>query len=134
MPTPKSYKVEKVSTDELAKRAMDVCKEMLGIICERTSKDGDEDGRRLVMDSSAVVNTTSCELHYFGKNQQLKISKVADSLYSSLKDVLRYVMDETTKRSDGMYKFQIPKHTSYIGSIIKVDSRQIVDRRALLSR
>lgn len=67
-----------------------------------------------------MVNTTSCELHYFGKNQQLKISKVADSLYSSLKDVLRYVMDEKTKQNEGMYKFQIPKHTSYIGSIIKV--------------
>ena len=110
-----------MSTDELAKRAMDVCREMLEIICERTSKDGDDDGNGFAMLSSVVVNTTTCALHYFGKDQQLKISKVADSLYSSLKDVLRYVMDETTKRSDGLYKFQIPKHTSYIGSIIKVD-------------
>lgn len=44
MPTPKSDKPEKVTTEELAKRAMDVCREMLGIICERTSKDGEEDG------------------------------------------------------------------------------------------
>ena len=134
MPTPKSYQVEKVSTDELAKRAMDVCREMLEIICERTSKDGDDDGNVFVRSLSVVVNTTTCELHYFGKNQQLKISKVADSLYSSLKDVLRYVMDETTKRSDGLYKFQIPKHTSYIGSIIKVDFWRQIDCRALPSR
>ena len=67
-----------------------------------------------------VLNTINTELHYFGNGQQLKISKVADSLYSSLKDVLGYVMVETAKRSENDCKFQMPKHTSYIGSIVKV--------------
>ena len=61
------------------------------------------------------------ELHYFGQGHQLKISKVADSLYSSLKDVLGYVMIETAKRSEFDCKFQMPKHTSYIGTIVKVN-------------
>ena len=67
-----------------------------------------------------VLNTINTELHDFGNGQQLKISKVADSLYSSLKDVLGYVMVETAKRSENDCKFQMPKHTSYIGSIVKV--------------
>lgn len=43
MPMIKTYKAEKVSTETLAQKAMDVCKEMLGIICDRTSKDGEDD-------------------------------------------------------------------------------------------
>ena len=44
MPSIKHYKVEKVGTEILAQKAMDVCREMLGIICDRTSKDGEDDG------------------------------------------------------------------------------------------
>ena len=110
MPSIKHYKVEKVGTEILAQKAMDVCREMLGIICDRTSKDGEDD----------AISSINTELHYFGSGQQLKISKVADSLYSSLKDVLGYVMVETAKRSDCDCKFQMPKHTSYIGAIVKV--------------
>lgn len=73
------------------------------------------------------MNGISTDLHYFGNGQQLKISRVADSLYSSLKDVLGYVMVETAKRSDCDCKFQMPKHTSYIGSIVKVDVVNIVE-------
>lgn len=60
-------------------------------------------------------------LHYFGNGQQLKLSKIADSLYSSVRDVLLYVMEDTAKHSDYDCKFPLPKHTSYVGSIIKVD-------------
>ena len=66
------------------------------------------------------MSTIGTDLHYFGRGQQLKISKVADGLYSSLKDVLGYVMVETAKRSETDCKFQMPKHTSCIGSIVKV--------------
>lgn len=36
-------KAEKVSTETLATKAMDVCREMLSIICDRTNKDGEDD-------------------------------------------------------------------------------------------
>ena len=61
------------------------------------------------------------ELKYFGVGQQLKISKLADTLYGTMKDVLVYVMSDMAKESDKDYKFIIPKHTSYIGGIIKVE-------------
>ena len=48
MPPIKSYKAEKVSTETLAQKSMDVCKEMLELICDRTSKDGDEEGKILI--------------------------------------------------------------------------------------
>ena len=78
-------------------------------------------------DSHIAINGISTDLHYFGRGQQLKISRVADSLYSSLKDVLGYVMVETAKRSDCDCKFQMPKHTSYIGSVVKVGMEGVVD-------
>ena len=43
MPIIKTMKAEKVSTEALAAKAMDVCKEMLSIICDRTNKDGEDD-------------------------------------------------------------------------------------------
>lgn len=48
MPPIKTYKAEKVSTETLAQKSMDVCKEMLELICDRTSKDGDEEGKILI--------------------------------------------------------------------------------------
>lgn len=52
---------------------------------------------------------------------QLKISKLADTLYSTMKDVIVFVMEEMAKESDIDYKFQVPKHTSFVGSIVKVE-------------
>lgn len=43
MPIIKTMKAEKVSTETLASKAMDVCREMLSIICDRTNKDGEDD-------------------------------------------------------------------------------------------
>ena len=43
MPIIKTMKAEKVSTETLATKAMDVCREMLSIICDRTNKDGEDD-------------------------------------------------------------------------------------------
>ena len=121
MPIPKTYKAEKVSTETLAQKAIEVCREMLNIICDRTNRDGEDDCRNnCLQDQLIAINGISTDLHYFGRGQQLKISRVADSLYSSLKDVLGYVMVETAKRSDCDCKFQMPKHTSYIGSVVKV--------------
>ncbi|KAK8796112.1 hypothetical protein JH06_2783 [Blastocystis sp. subtype 4] len=118
MPIPKTYKAEKVSTETLAQKAIEVCREMLNIICDRTNRDGEDDS----------INGISTDLHYFGRGQQLKISRVADSLYSSLKDVLGYVMVETAKRSDCDCKFQMPKHTSYIGSVVKNTAIDVIAR------
>ena len=44
MPMIKSYKAEKVNTHDLAKKALDVCREMLDIMCDQARKDGDDDG------------------------------------------------------------------------------------------
>ena len=63
------------------------------------------------------------ELKYFGVGQQLKISKLADTLYGTMKDVLVYVMSDMAKESDNDIKFILPKHTSYVGAVIKVDSK-----------
>ena len=43
MPILKAYKAEKVSTETLAQKAVEVCREMLGIICDRTNRDGEDD-------------------------------------------------------------------------------------------
>lgn len=63
---------------------------------------------------------TGNELKYFGIGHQLKISKLADTLYSTMKDVIVFVMAEMAKESEVDYKFQVPKHTSFVGSIVKV--------------
>lgn len=63
---------------------------------------------------------TDGNLKYFGVGHQIKISKLADTLYSTLKDVLLFVIGEMAKDSDTDFKFQVPKHTSFVGSIIKV--------------
>ena len=63
---------------------------------------------------------TGKDLKYLGIGSQIKISKLADVLYSSLKDIIVFVMLDMAKNSDVDYKFQVPKHTSYVGSIIKV--------------
>ena len=120
MPIVKNYKAEKVSTETLAHKAMDVCQEMLTIMCERTSKDGEEDSTDRILSLDIESNTMYTNLRYFGTGQQLKISKVGDSLYSAINDVMRYVMDETVKQSDCDCRFQMPKHTSFIGQIVKV--------------
>ncbi len=59
-------------------------------------------------------------MKYFGVGHQLKISKLADTLYSTMKDVIVFVMAEMAKESEVDYKFQVPKHTSFVGSIVKV--------------
>lgn len=59
-------------------------------------------------------------LKYFGVGHQIKISKLADTLYSTLKDVLVFVISEMAKDSEIDFKFQVPKHTSFVGSIVKV--------------
>lgn len=64
---------------------------------------------------------TGPDLKYFGVGRQIKISKLADSLYSTMKDVLVFVMSDMAKESNVDYKFQVPKHTSFVGSIVKVD-------------
>ncbi len=51
--------------------------------------------------------------------RQLKISKLADTLYSTMKDVLVFVMEEMAKESNIDFKFQMPKHTSFVGAIVK---------------
>ena len=43
MPIIKHFKAEKVSTETLAQKAMDVCREMLAIMCERSNKDGEDE-------------------------------------------------------------------------------------------
>ena len=63
---------------------------------------------------------TEGNLKYFGVGHQIKISKLADTLYSTLKDVLLFVIGEMAKDSDTDFKFQVPKHTSFVGSIVKV--------------
>ena len=63
---------------------------------------------------------TGEDLKYFGVGKQIKISKLADSLYSSMKDIIVYVMSEMAKDSPVDFKFQVPKHTSFGGSIVKV--------------
>ena len=60
-------------------------------------------------------------MKYFGVGHQLKISKLADTLYSTMKYVIVFVMEEMAKESDIDYKFQVPKHTSFVGSIVKVE-------------
>lgn len=120
MPVIKNYKAEKVSTETLAQKAIEVCQEMLTIMCERTSKDGEEDSSGRIVFLSVDSNTMYTNLRYFGSGQQLKISKVGDSLYSAIKDVMSYVMEETAKQSDCECRFQMPKHTSFIGQIVKV--------------
>lgn len=53
MPILKAYKAEKVSTETLAQKAVEVCREMLGIICDRTNRDGEDDcGNGLVHSDS----------------------------------------------------------------------------------
>lgn len=47
------------------------------------------------------------------------MSKLGDTLYSAMKDVLIYVMGELAKESDTDIKFQVPKHTSFVGTIVK---------------
>ena len=37
-----------------------------------------------------------------------------------MKDVLVFVMEDMAKESAVDYKFQVPKHTSFVGSIVKV--------------
>ena len=59
------------------------------------------------------------DLHYFGEGHQLKVSKLGDTLYSTMKDLIVYVMEEMAKESEVDYKFQMPKHTSFVGAIIK---------------
>ena len=60
------------------------------------------------------------DLKYFGLGKQLKISKLADTLYSTMKDVIVFAMSDIAKESEHDYKFIVPRHTSYVGSIIKV--------------
>ena len=73
------------------------------------------------------------DLHYFGLGSQLKISKLGDTLYSSLRDVFSFVIDEMAKESDKEYKYQMPKHTSFVGSIIKVLPTNMLHIRMLQS-
>ena len=49
----------------------------------------------------------------------MKVSKLGDTLYSTMKDLIVYVMEEMAKESEVDYKFQMPKHTSFVGAIIK---------------
>ncbi|KAK8796819.1 hypothetical protein WA588_000945, partial [Blastocystis sp. NMH] len=88
---------------------MDIVAEMLDIIVSRTGMDTND--RDFIHSGN--------ELKYFGVGHQLKISKLADTLYSTMKDVIVFVMEEMAKESDIDYKFQVPKHTSFVGSIVK---------------
>ena len=54
-------------------------------------------------------------MKYFGVGQQLKVSKLADTLYGTLKDVIVFVISEMAKESEVDIKFQIPKYTSFVG-------------------
>lgn len=58
-------------------------------------------------------------MKYFGVGQQLKVSKLADTLYGTLKDVIVFVISEMAKESEVDIKFQMPKYTSFVGSIVK---------------
>ena len=73
------------------------------------------------------------DLKYFGVGHQIKISKLADTLYSTLKDVLVFVIEEMAKNSEVDFKFQVPKHTSFVGSIVKVLVNMLVYDRMLQS-
>lgn len=50
---------------------------------------------------------------------QLKVSKLADTLYATLKDVVVFVINEMARDSSVDIKFQMPKYTSFVGSIVK---------------
>lgn len=63
---------------------------------------------------------------------QLKISKLADTLYSTLKDVIVFVIEEMAKDSVQDYKFIVPKHTSYVGTVVKVAASFLLHFRAWL--
>lgn len=45
-----------------------------------------------------------------------------------MKDVLIYVMGELAKESDTDIKFQVPKHTSFVGTIIKNVGIEVIAR------
>lgn len=45
-----------------------------------------------------------------------------------MKDVLVFVMGEMAKESDTDFKFQMPKHTSFVGSIIKNVGIEVISR------
>ena len=45
-----------------------------------------------------------------------------------MKDVLVFVMGEMAKGSDTDFKFQMPKHTSFVGSIIKNVGIEVISR------
>ena len=119
----RSQRAEKISTIQLADDTLEVIIEMLNIIVYRTRLTNPEDGMWLwppvhVLDFSYE----GPELKFFGEGQKLKVSKLADTLYTTMKDVLVYVMSDMARESDNDYKFIIPKHTSYVGYIIKVGS------------
>ena len=68
----------------------------------------------------AATTSLGVNLRYFGKDQQLKISKVADNLYSAVNYAMVYSMEKEAEKRECDCKFQAPKHTSYIGTVIKV--------------
>lgn len=43
-----------------------------------------------------------------------------------MRDLLVFVMGELAKESDVDYKFQLPKHTSFVGAIVKVGIRNTI--------
>lgn len=47
------------------------------------------------------------------------MSKLADTLYATLKDVVVFVISEMARDSSVDIKFQMPKYTSFVGSIVK---------------
>lgn len=49
----------------------------------------------------------------------MKVSKLADTLYATLKDVVVFVINEMARDSSVDIKFQMPKYTSFVGSIVK---------------
>lgn len=120
MPYPKSHKLEKLSINSVVGDALEVLEEMLMLMAERTHCDNNNMGNELFFSLSIELVHTGPDLKYFGVGHQIKISKLADSLYSTMKDVLVFVMAEMAKESSIDYKFQVPKHTSFVGSIIKV--------------
>lgn len=117
----KSQKVEKIATTQLADESLQVLNEMLNIIVCRTKLINPEEGKVLWWISHVVDFVyDGPDLKYFGLGKQLKISKLADTLYSTMKDVIVFAMSDIAKESEHDYKFIVPKHTSYVGSIIKV--------------